>query len=319
MENKGIWQWKENGAAWYGTGIYHVTLVVPSREPLLGKLEIPDGDPEKAYVERTELGKGVIHALAQAPVLYPDVQLVQYCLMPDHLHAILYIKKPIETSVRKVIRGIWQGAKKAGRAQVSSIESELHSGIFTEHPFIRPLSRKGQLQSMIRYVQMNPQRLATKRLMPGYFRVQQDIDISGRTYAAVGNIALLHAARYAPVHVRHFMEEAARKGDDQALRDYKNGCVQAAREGAVMVSPFISEHERTVLEFLMQEQRPIIYIADNGFGKYFKPSAGLFDAVAEGRMLILSPWPYNPKKKSVSRAECVEMNKIAEEICAFFA
>ena len=34
--------------------------------------------------------------------------------------------------------------------------------IFTKKPFIRPLSRKGQLQSMIRYVQMNPQRLAPK-------------------------------------------------------------------------------------------------------------------------------------------------------------
>lgn len=314
-DNKGQWQWKESGAAWYGTGIYHVTLVVPSREPLLGELIIPEGEPEKAYVERTELGKGVIHALAQAPILYPEVRLLQYCLMPNHLHAILYIKKPMDISVRKVIRGIWQGAKKAGREYVSSIESELHSGIFTEHPFIRPMSRKGQLQTMISYVQMNPQRLATKKLKPGYFYVQEHVEIGGRVYQAVGNAKLLQAARIEPVHVRSiWVKEAEENGDDKALRDYKNGCVRAAREGAVMVSPFISEHEKAVLEFLMQEKRPIIYIADNGFGKYFKPSAGLFDAVAEGRMLILSPWSYNPEKKGVTRAECVEMNKMAEEI-----
>ena len=55
--------------------------------------------------------------------------------------------------------------------------------IFREMPFIRPLSRRGQLQTMIRYVQLNPQRLATKRLMPGFFHVQRGIAIAGRTYA----------------------------------------------------------------------------------------------------------------------------------------
>lgn len=81
-----------------------------------------------------------------------------------------------------------------------------------------------------------------------------------------------------------------------------------------MVSPFISEHERAVLDVLLKEKHSIIHIADNGFGQYFKPSDALFDAVADGRLLILSPWLYDPKKKNVTRAECVEMNKMAEEI-----
>ena len=67
----------------------------------------------------------------------------------------------------------------------------------------------------------------------------------------------------------------------------------------------------------MQEQRSVIYIADNGFREYYKPSDRLFDAVAEGRMLILSPWEYDAGKRRVSREECVEMNRMAEEICAF--
>ena len=103
---------------------------------------------------------------------------------------------------------------------------------------------------------------------------------------------------------------------NQRLRDYKNRCVLAARNGSVMVSPFISEHERAVLEVLLKEKHPIIYIADNGFGQYFKPSDGLFDAVAEGRLFILSPWPFDLKKKQVTRAECVAMNQMAEEICS---
>lgn len=33
-----IWHWQEAGTAWKGVGIYHVTLTIPSRQPLLGTL-----------------------------------------------------------------------------------------------------------------------------------------------------------------------------------------------------------------------------------------------------------------------------------------
>ena len=35
-----------------------------------------------------------------------------------------------------------------------------------------------------------------------------------------------------------------------------------------MVSPFISPHEKAVLDYLILEHHTIIYIADNGFGDY---------------------------------------------------
>ena len=36
------WKWQEEGTSWRGIGIYHVTLTIPSRQPLLGSLVIPD-------------------------------------------------------------------------------------------------------------------------------------------------------------------------------------------------------------------------------------------------------------------------------------
>ena len=317
------WQWQESGKAWKGVGIYHITMVVPSREPLLGELIIPDNDPKHARVERTELGNKIVDELYHLGKVHPEIRILQFCLMPDHLHFIIHVTKPTTLSVREMIRGYWQGAKRYGREYTLSIEPELNSGpinkvnpIFTERPFIRPLSRKGQLQAMYQYVRMNPQRLATKRLMPGFFRVQEDIEIAGRTYCGIGNIDLLQAERYAPVHVRRTMVEEAEHGDNKRLRDYMNGCVLDARNGSVMVSPFISQQEKAVLDVLIKEKHPIIYIADNGFRDYYKPSDGLFDAVAEGRVLILSPWEYDAGKKHVTRAECVEMNRMAEDICA---
>lgn len=183
------WHW-QTGKAWYGIGIYHVTLTVPSREPLLGQLIIPDNDPTKAYIERTELGDRITEEALRINRYYPEIRVIQHCLMPDHLHVIYYVTELMETSIKSVIRGLWQGVKKIGRAYTKKdntpfIDSEFNSEktdgekIFTERPFIRPMSRKGQLQTMIRYVQMNPERLATKRLMPDYFRVQDNIEIAG--------------------------------------------------------------------------------------------------------------------------------------------
>ncbi|MBO4589349.1 MAG: hypothetical protein J5698_00030 [Bacteroidaceae bacterium] len=166
---------------------------------------------------------------------------------------------------------------------------------------------------MVRYVQMNPQRLATKRLKPGYFRVQKDIEIGGRKYDGVGNVSLLMAEHFEPVHVRSVMVKAAEQGDDEPLRDYMNGCVLAARKGVVMVSPFISPQEKQVMKVLLQEQHPFVVLTDNGFRDYYKPADELFDACAAGRLLLLSPWPYDEGKRHISRSECVALNMMAEE------
>ena len=317
------WHWQDPGTAWRGIGIYHVTLTVTSRQPVLGSLVIPDNDPKQARVEWSDLGRQVLGHMFDLPKRRPEIRIVSYCLMPDHLHAIWHVTKPMPTSILSVVRGFWQGEKKIGRAYSMSItphsmrENE-HTAdpLFHEMPFVRPLSRRGQLDTMVNYLILNPQRLATKRLMPGFFRVQEGIEIAGRTYRGIGNAALLQAARFAPVHVRRAMIDEAMHGDNKRLRDYMNGCVVAARQGTVMVSPFISDKEKEVMVVLLAEEHPIIYIADNGFRDYYKPSDGLFDAVAAGRVLILSPWEYDPSKRHVTRNECVTMNQMAEEICS---
>lgn len=308
-------------------GIYHVTLVVPSREPLLGKLEIPENDVERAFISETQLGKDVVACLLHLYEYYPEVRVMRFCLMPDHLHAIIHVRRTMPIGIKSVVRGLWQAVKKHGRAYSSmhllfapntirDKEQTLPHPIFTQMPHIRPLVRRGQLAAMMQYVKMNPQRLATKRLKPGYFRVQEGIEIAGRMYAGVGNAVLLQAERMAPVHVRRiWVEDAQKHGDDTKLRDYMNSCVQAARNGTVMVSPFISPQEKMVQEVLLREELPFILLADNGFRDYYKPADALFGAVAAGRVLILSPWEYDEAKQHVSREECVAMNGMAEEIC----
>lgn len=367
-----IWQWQAPGTAWKGVGLYHITLTIPSREPLLGTLLIPDNDPKQATIEYTALGRMLVNALWDIPNRIPEIQILHYCLMPDHIHAVWYVREKMPRGIKSAVQGFWQGVKKIGRAysfimshshledssitptcswvsspvQDSSITPtysrenyhELlsllksttdtlssHIGeeayralfpIFTEMPHIRPMGQRRQLPATIQYITNNPQRLATKRLMPGFFRVQEGIEIAGRSYCGVGNIRLLHNFSFAPVHVRSmWVKDAEQNGNTQPLRDYMNGCILSARQGTVMVSPFISPKEKEVLSVLLAEKHPFILLSDNGFRDYYKPTDALFDAVAEGRVLILSPWEHDPDKRHISREDCVALNGMAEEIC----
>ena len=342
------WQWQELGGAWKGAALYHITLTATDRQPVLGSLLTPDDNPARARVVRTALGDAVVDCLMSIPRHHVEVQVLHFCLMPDHLHAVLYVRRTMPIGIRALVRGFWQAAKKLGRASSLPSSSLLPNAIrenlkkesrllqntastlrakmgdeayyrlepiFREMPFIRPMGRYSQLPTTIRYIDMNPQRLATKRLKPGFFRVQKGMEIGGRSYDGVGNAALLMEAGYAPVHVRRQWVEQANHGNDQDLRDYKNACVLKARKGAVMVSPFISPDEKQVMQVLLREQHPFILLTDNGFRDYYKPSDTLFDACASGRLLILSPWPYDGGKRHITRSDCVALNAMAEEIC----
>ena len=334
------WQWQQPDTVWKGAGLYHVTMVVPSRQPLFGELVILDNDPLQAFVKRTNLGNAVVDRLLRIPEFYSEVQVLHFCLMPNHLHAILYVRRAMKKGISSVITGFWRAARTLGRAYSFALSSLADSSVyytnpallrtqigndafyalspvFTDKPFLRPMSQYRQLPTAIRYLDMNPARLSTKRLKPGFFCVQHNVEINGRTYDAVGNIGVLMEQFRKPVHVRSmWVKDAAEHGYDQPLKDYKAACLDAASKGTVMVSPFISRDEQEVLHALLHDNRYIIYLSDNGFGNYFKPSDLLFDAVAAGRLLILSPWTHNPDKRTITRAECVALNQMAEEISA---
>ena len=101
------WHWQEPATVWRGIGIYHVTLTITSRQPLLGTLVIPNNDPAQARVERTELGEALLDCLRSVPIFYPEIQLLQYCLMPDHIHLVWYVTKHMEHGIRYVAQGFW--------------------------------------------------------------------------------------------------------------------------------------------------------------------------------------------------------------------
>lgn len=303
--------WQEKGTSWCGVAIYHMTATTVGRAHTLGELA---GGLELPTVEMSPLGEAVLDCVQQLSVRYP-IRILATCIMPDHVHVVLHVTSTMERSIRYALRGWMQGCNRAAR------EMGQPSPVFDERPFLRVLTHEGQLENMIAYVKDNPRRLALARINKGYFAVQHGVRIAGYTFATVGNIKLLYERSMQPVHVhKEWVQDAERKGYDKPLRDYKNSCVLASRSGAVLISPFINSHEAAVRDVALAEKRPVICILDNGFPERerFKPAGELFDACAEGRLLLLSPWSYNPDRKQgeVLRKECVAMNQMAEAIAA---
>jgi len=312
-DNKYIWQ--QMGTRWRGVGIYHVTFTAVERNAQKGafgelKWEIENEEVKGAKVVWTPLGRGVSACIESIPEHYPMIKICAAVIMPDHVHMILYVTERMEATFNMVLRGWKQGCKKVAREV--GFEGELFAG----DPFIRVMTYKGQLQTMIEYVKQNPFRMAVRLAYSENFAIQREVEVAGRKYAAVGNLHLLYQPKMWQVHVHKELVWDAEKGNDKPLRDYKNQCILQARQGATLISPFISKDEAAVRDVALKEKHAIIYILDNGMPpkRMYKPSGMWTEGVAQGRVLILAPWEYEANKKGCTREECNAMNKMAEDI-----
>ena len=123
----------------------------------------------------------------------------------------------------------------------------------------------------------------------------------------VGCSALLSAERKLPL--------VCHRSDAPFFERQRDAVLRAAREGAVIVSAFVSPKEREIGRLLLMEQLPVIEVCDNGFGDRYKPSGKSFYACAENRLVQISPWNYEYcRDLAVNREVCLVMNELARVI-----
>lgn len=123
----------------------------------------------------------------------------------------------------------------------------------------------------------------------------------------VGCSALLSAERKLPL--------VCHRSDAPFFERQRDAVLRAAREGAVIVSAFVSPKEREIGRLLLMEQLPVIEVCDNGFGDRYKPVGKSFYACAENRLVQISPWNYEYcRDLAVNREVCLVMNELARVI-----
>ncbi len=326
---------------YHGRGIYLVTLCTEGRQPLLGSLT--GNSPGEATIEPTTLGREVLRCWQQIPAIQRqiaekkaaktgqpcdrDITLLDCQLMPDHFHGIIFVRKEMDVALGEVIRGFMVGCTRAfngvspqvcgapdqGAAVPCSADSRAES---VRSAPLRPLWEKGyhdrlllhegQLQNMIDYVRDNPRRLMLRRQHPDLFVVQRSVRFAYWSFSAIGQVRLLDAPLVA-VHVRRYFT-------DQQRRDYMNGCILAARRGAVLISPFISEYEKRVRDEAFREGLFCIQLCVEPFTDYHKPAGELVDHCSDGHLLLLTLSSGPPHAHRISRDECSALNSLAESM-----
>ena len=355
--------------------IYMVTLVQADRSrPLLGRLVIDDTNapPEAvaARVEPSELGAAVFDHWRRLGDFAPEVKPVFCQLMPDHLHAIVEVTRPMAKPLGNVIGGFKTGCEKIyrklaqrNRELALSAQNKVSGGSCSAPEALCPvpearasglsrlfapgfqdsvLFRAGQLDAMFAYLRDNPRRLAVKRLYPNLFRVVGELrrplpSLGGEgAFMALGNRFLLDCPLVqVQVSRRDFTyrREAKRGGGHKIARNaagepsvasasasFAAKCealLAVARQGAVLLSPCVSDGEREVAHRAFAERLPLVVLRNKGFAPLEKPSGRHFDACADGRLLMLAPtaWPHLPGEKPMTRRDALVLNRLAQALC----
>ena len=203
------------------------------------------------------------------------------------------------------------------------------------------LLRRGQLEKMVAYLRDNPQRLGVKREHPNLFKVLRDVEAKGLHFSAIGNHFLLAApvifqvqcSRLPFAYRRERLDaspQAPRRSTWRILRDAQGrplvekttpefeakatAALEAAKRGAVLISPCISHGEREIARRVFEAGYRIITLQNKGFSPIYKPGGKLFDKCAAGNLLILAPinWPHIPGEKPPTRESSLVLNRIAQ-------
>ena len=204
------------------------------------------------------------------------------------------------------------------------------------------------------YVLDNARRLAVKRCFPEFFKVLRDVAVNWRVspedgrarlgrvttggrFSAIGNTFLLKKPTLLQVQCSRsdfgYRRIRNAKGALELVKDAKGKKVidfttaafdeklgdllAAAKHGAVLVSPCVSDGEKEIAARAFAAGASVVALQNKGFSPLYKPGGQLFERCAAGNLLMLAPaaWPYMPGEKKITRIEAQTLNRIAQLIC----
>ena len=342
-----------------------------------------------SYIALTPAGEAVKGEFLRIGEHHPEIKPLFIQVMPDHVHFIIHVTKPMARPLGQAIAGFKAGSSKAaiGRA-----------GLWAEGFQDTILFHEGQLDSMFTYLRDNPRRLAVKQLSPELFRVRNDLclklpfqaqdrprqaqdrpfqaqdrprqvqrdrelPISAQDgplcsvlgagapsfeahFSAIGNLFLLDSPNIIQVQcsrayfaykrvpkTRNCRFECRADGGGRKIardaagvpivekttpefEEKRDELLAAAKHGAVLISPCISDGEREIARLAFAASLPVIALRNMGFSPLYKPGGKLFDKTANGKLLLLAPaaWPYSTSEKQMTRFDACALNRIAQLI-----
>jgi hypothetical protein len=244
--------------------------------------------------------------------------------MPDHLHLVIQVLKPLPKSIGTVVRGFKSACTKlykqeyfpsgdnaaemhaTANGEEPSRETEAAAEVFVHFARIfagrgsiwqqdaayyheRILHAPGQLRRMIDYVKDNPRRLWLKKHNPDLFKMHRKTEVCGLSFTSMGNHFLLDWPD-------RQMVEVSRNATNEQVKQQLQKALAAAHNGAITYTAAISKGEQQIARTLREQGFPLVVLLTEGFPeegslkeRYYKPGGAYFEACSMGRLLLLEP------------------------------
>lgn len=256
----------------YSKGRFFVTVQVAHNASLLGAIV-----GERSVLNK--LGRSVQEVLEALPLKYPELELGEYVIMPNHIHTIFTIH-PCATNKENhlgFLVGRFKGAaafiyvKLRREGKVPDIGEKLWQGDYWDDL----ISSEDEYWGYVHYIRNNARNWTRDRW-------------GAVTAYMLGEVALLDSPK------RAFVASQAGVATDfvpQRIVLSRRGTSVPPTQEAVLISTFTGRQEREVLRRALMTKQRIIHVCPQGIpnAKELTPLQHL--ALKEKRLLFISPQP----------------------------
>lgn len=307
----------------------------------------------EAKVVFSPLGKAIFEHFRRMGEFTPGLEPVYCAVMPDHLHLLVKVVRELKRPLGNAIGGFKTGCEKI--YQRLGGEGRLFAEGFVDEIVLKAGQLSAEFDYLVdnprrlAVKRLFPELFKVSREVAVRFRLalkgpvgQGASDAADRSsgvspaptasavgfFSAIGNHFLLTRPELLQVQVsrRFFAYRRDEKG--RLLKDESpavatsefeaklDAALSAARRGAVVVSPCVSEGEREIARCVFAAGGRVISMQNRSFSPLYKPGGQLFETCADGRLLMLAPaaWPYQVNEKPMTRFDATAMNRLCQWI-----
>lgn len=339
-------------------GIYLVTVAIEGRRPLLGTLagraDVQDG-PDNPHVVLSPWGERVRDEWFGIPRYYPQIEVIRLCIMPDHIHGILFVHEKIERHLGHVINGFKSGTRRAARelgiiteakpqltkpatppttspstspidppieppiAQVPYAEALPQPNSYPKHAAIGTLWEPGYNDRILLHKGQLQRMLAYLDDNPRRLLLKRQHPEYFTRLAPLTAVGVRMQAMGNAALLTQCLKmqrlQCSRHLYQQEIDQEREKFLAAGRAGTTIISACISDGEQQIATACITAGIPFIVLLVHGFPPYYKPTPLYLRACAEGRLLLLSPFQWQNEKITNMRHRCLYLNDLAQRIC----
>ena len=282
----------------YRNGWFFVTWQTARNKSIFGAIV---GD----RCELNELGRKVEEYWRELPAKYPEFELDEFVVMPNHFHAIVRIR--FRPTNKEHHLGFLLGRFKGGTGYIygkmrrAGEVDDIGDHLWQFDYWDKIVTSEQQLAAYRRYIRDNPKNWTRDRF-------------GAVTQYSLGNLELLNGPRIAFVASHGFWASELKPimvWRRTEVRRSDMGVVAVSVRGASapslpIISTFTSAQECEALRRALAKGRSVIKVVPQGLPLEGELSSELREALADGRILFISPQPTGSSLNKKVAAWCNE-------------